>query len=111
MSDISATHRAGEDSAVRSRGPDRVPRWMIGLAGRRVPIRLTTVPATLIAIAISAAGLALYGQPELLTELGGGSLSLIPMALWPLWGFALGAATLAYHLRRRAACARCSASG
>jgi hypothetical protein len=86
---------------------ERFPRWMVGLAGRRVPIKLAVVPATLVAIAISAAGLTLYGQPELFEELGGGSLTLIPMALWPLWGFALGAATLAHHLRRRGACAHC----
>ncbi|GIG86130.1 hypothetical protein [Plantactinospora endophytica] len=86
---------------------ERFPRWMVGLAGRRVPIKLAVVPATLVAISITAAGLTLYGQPELFTELGGGSLTVIPMALWPLWGAALGAATLAYHLRRRGGCAHC----
>jgi hypothetical protein len=90
---------------------ERFPRWMVGLAGRRVPIKLATVPATGVAIAISAASLAFYGQPELFDELGDGSLMIIPMALWPVWGFALGAATLAYHLRRRGACTGCGTSG
>ncbi|MDG4785184.1 hypothetical protein O7626_04415 [Micromonospora sp. WMMD1102] len=86
---------------------ERFPGWMVGLAGRRVPVKLAVVPATGVAVAITAAGLALYGQPELLAELGGGSLTLIPMALWPVWGIALGAATLGYHLRRRGACPHC----
>jgi hypothetical protein len=30
-----------------------------------------------------------------------------PMLVWPLWGVSLGAATLAYHLRRRGPCRRC----
>ena len=30
-----------------------------------------------------------------------------PALLWPLWGAALGAATLAYHRRRRGACRSC----
>jgi hypothetical protein len=33
-----------------------------------------------------------------------------PALLWPLWGPALGAATLAYHLRRRDACRHCNRS-
>ncbi|MEQ4303924.1 hypothetical protein ABNF97_21505 [Plantactinospora sp. B6F1] len=86
---------------------ERFPRWMIGLAGRRVPIKLAVVPATGVAVAITAAGLALYGQPDLLDGLGGSTLTVLPMLLWPVWGVALGAATLAYHLRRRGACDRC----
>ena len=30
-----------------------------------------------------------------------------PALLWPVWEFALGAATLAYHLRRRGPCRHC----
>ncbi|MEV6634550.1 hypothetical protein AB0M54_27765 [Actinoplanes sp. NPDC051470] len=81
------------------------PRWMIGLAGKRVPIRLATVPATFVALAVTAASLGLYSEPELYTsEL---SLAHIPQLAWPLWGAALGAATYAYHLRRRPACRDC----
>ena len=31
-----------------------------------------------------------------------------PELLWPLWGGALGAATLAYYYRRRGKCEHCS---
>jgi hypothetical protein len=33
--------------------------------------------------------------------------AVVPMAPWPLWGIALAAATLAYHLRRRNGCPAC----
>lgn len=85
------------------------PRWMVGLAGRRVPIRLATVPATFVAIAVTAGSLGL-----LMSAQGGDlpvtNIAVLPMLLWPLWGAALGAATLAYHLRRRGGCSRCHRS-
>ncbi|MGI5145229.1 hypothetical protein ACQEVC_02315 [Plantactinospora sp. CA-294935] len=39
---------------------ERFPCWMIGLAGRRVPIKLAVVPATGVAVAITAATLAYH---------------------------------------------------
>lgn len=81
------------------------PRWMIGLAGKRVPIKLATIPAGLVALAVTAASVAFYSDPELYTS--DLSLAHVPQMAWPLWGAALGAATLAYHLRRRPACADC----
>jgi hypothetical protein len=84
------------------------PRWMIGLAGRRVPIRLATVPATLVAIFVTSAWIGFFTTHGFFTAFTGEpSAATLPMALWPLWGAALGAATLAYHLRRRAACGAC----
>ncbi|MFI7425481.1 hypothetical protein ACIBPB_00690 [Micromonospora sp. NPDC049836] len=86
---------------------ERFPRWLPGLAGRRVPINLAVVPATLVALSVTAATLGLMSNPEFWQLAGGLSLTSAPMLLWPLWGVALGAATLAYHLRRRGGCARC----
>ncbi|GAB3139016.1 hypothetical protein GCM10027290_07410 [Micromonospora sonneratiae] len=86
---------------------ERFPRWMIGLSGRRVPIMLAVVPATLVAIAVTAGGLAMYSLPEV-WDFEAFSFSVGPALLWPLWGVALGAAALAYHLRRRGGCSRCS---
>ncbi|MFI7593060.1 hypothetical protein [Micromonospora sp. NPDC049359] len=83
------------------------PRWMVGLAGRRVPVKLAVVPATLVAISVTAASLGLLSNPQFWELTGGTSLTGAPMLLWPLWGVALGAATYAYHLRRRGACRRC----
>jgi hypothetical protein len=86
---------------------ERFPRWMIGLAGRRVPVKLAVVPASLVAVAVTAAGLALLSQPSFWDMLSDFNPGALPMALWPVWGIALGAATLAYHLRRRGGCAHC----
>ncbi|MFE9918369.1 hypothetical protein ACFYPG_24745 [Micromonospora sp. NPDC005553] len=86
---------------------ERFPRWMLGLAGRRVPVKLAVVPATLVAISVTAASLGLLSNPEFWRLTGGFSMTGAPMLLWPLWGVALGVATYAYHLRRRGACRGC----
>jgi hypothetical protein len=88
------------------------PRWMPGLAGRRVPVRLATVPAALVAISVTSASAGFLTTDGFLTLFtGGAGLATLPMLLWPLWGVALGAAALAYHLRRRAGCGRCGRGG
>ncbi|WP_258727304.1 hypothetical protein [Cellulomonas sp. NS3] len=85
------------------------PRWMVGLAGRRVPVMLAVVPATLVAVAVVPASITLLaiGPDQLRAEAAESWGALAPMLLWPLWGPALGAATYAYHLRRRPACRTC----
>lgn len=85
------------------------PRWMIGLAGRRVPIKLAVVPATLVAVAVTTASVSLLTNGNMLEAVDGG-MATMPMTLWPLWGVALGAATLAYYLRRRGLCATCDSN-
>ncbi|WP_446212834.1 hypothetical protein [Micromonospora sp. IBSANI012] len=86
---------------------ERFPRWMPGLTGRRVPVGLAVVPATLVALSVTAASLGLVTSPQFWAIDGGFSLTTAPMLLWPLWGVSLGAAALAYHLRRRGACRSC----
>jgi hypothetical protein len=78
------------------------PRWMVGLSGRPVPVTLAVAPATVVAVAVMSASLGMFGAPGFARILGGGvSAAVAPMLLWPLWSVALGAATLAYYLRRR----------
>ncbi|MFD0745778.1 hypothetical protein ACFQ1L_31085 [Phytohabitans flavus] len=36
------------------------PRWMVGLAGRRVPVKLATVPATVVAVFVTSASLGMF---------------------------------------------------
>jgi hypothetical protein len=85
------------------------PRWMPGLGGRQVPLALAIVPASIAAVLVTNAGLMFWR-----TTLAGGFrlgdmrltldsdwAALGPELLWPLWGATLGAATLAYYLRRR----------
>jgi hypothetical protein len=83
------------------------PRWVVGLAGRRVPISLAVVPATFVALAVAAASIGFFGSPRFLGLMGDLNAAAAPMLLWPVWAVALGAATLAYYLRRRGRCARC----
>jgi hypothetical protein len=92
------------------------PRWIPFLRGRRVPIWLAVVPASLVSVLVTTAGLmfvrlTLTGKLGMI--LGEGVLSaenwaaLAPELLWPVWGVALGAATLAYYYRRRDECKHC----
>lgn len=86
----------------------RFPRWMVGLAGRRVPVTLAVVPATLVAMALVGMGRSVLVQFWQLggVEPGMGSHA-VAFGAMPLWGLALAVAALAYAVRRRAACAVC----
>jgi hypothetical protein len=71
----------------------------------------------LVSILVTAAGLLMFVRMTLTGRLedilGEGVLTednwaaLAPELLWPLWGAALGAATLAYYYRRRGRCNHC----
>lgn len=89
----------------------RFPRWMVGLAGRRVPISLAVVPAIIVAITLVALGRGVLSLPHHWLEVAGGSFDMIAnfvalSAMLP-WGIALGVAAIAYAMRRRAVCATC----
>lgn len=94
---------------LTQRWGERFPRWMVGLAGRRVPVLLAVVPATVVAVAVLPAGFTLIaGVLDGDLELGAGGLAAFgPAFLWPVWSVLLGAATFAYWLRRRGACQVC----
>ncbi|HEX6299786.1 MAG TPA: hypothetical protein VF148_04930 [Acidimicrobiia bacterium] len=90
------------------------PRWIPIIEGRRVPPRLAIIPASLVSVLVTSAGLMFIR----LVMTGGltetfafaeevGWVALAPELLWPLWGAALAAATLAYHYRRRSRCEHC----
>ncbi|MFC4561862.1 hypothetical protein ACFO4E_08325 [Nocardiopsis mangrovi] len=89
------------------------PRWMIGLAGRRVPIALAVVPASLVSVLILLGGIAMVsGHAQLVASGADGTaditlLGTLPTTLFPAWGAALALAALAYRLRRRGTCAEC----
>jgi hypothetical protein len=95
------------------------PRWMIGLAGRRVPIALAVIPATLVSVLLIVGGIAIWsGLDQMVANLaasGAEGIGLIggiffqvgPTLLFPVWGLALAAATLGYYYRRRGACSVC----
>ncbi|MGC5015149.1 hypothetical protein ACLQ2R_30675 [Streptosporangium sp. DT93] len=77
------------------------PRWVPYLGGRRVPVTMAVIPATVVTVAVTVAGLAVWRW----AILGGGiNGSAAPGLLWVPWGVALGVATLAYRQRRRNTC-------
>jgi hypothetical protein len=86
------------------------PRWMLGLSGRRVPPAMAIVPASLVSVMVTSAGLQVVrgflsdGFPA------DGWATTAPGLLWPVWGVALGAATLGYYYRRRGRCDHCGRS-
>jgi hypothetical protein len=90
------------------------PRWIPYLGGRRVPPWLAIVPAALVSVLVTSAGLmfirlvvtdAFADAFEFGPDLGW--VALAPELLWPAWGAALAATTLAYYYRRRGRCTRC----
>jgi hypothetical protein len=92
------------------------PRWFPFIGGRRVPPALAIVPASIVAVLVTGAGLMYVrlvlsgrlGITEVLAlDLGENWATIAPELLWPLWGLALAAATYAYYLRRRGICRRC----
>jgi hypothetical protein len=86
------------------------PRWIPFLRGKPVRPRTAIVPASLVAILVTSAGL-MYLRLLILGrfEIDGQTWGLyVPEMFWPLWGAALGGAALAYHVRRRGPCPHCA---
>jgi hypothetical protein len=95
------------------------PRWMIGLAGRRVPVALAVVPAAFVSVLLAVGGVVVWAQVyEMAARLAAGGAAgpeivatlvfgLGAVLLFPVWGAALAVATLAYYYRRRPPCGVC----
>jgi hypothetical protein len=88
------------------------PRWMIGLAGRRVPIALAVVPASIVSVLLMVGGIAiLSGWAQMANEAvaSGQDMGIVvgPTALFPVWAVSLAVATLGYYYRRRGPCGMC----
>ncbi|SOD97580.1 hypothetical protein [Blastococcus haudaquaticus] len=73
------------------------PAWLPGLRGRPVPVLAAVVPASVVALALSAASVSLV-----VMSLQNDVLWLLLMLPAPIWGPALGLATYAYYRRRTA---------
>jgi hypothetical protein len=99
------------------------PRWMIGLAGRRVPIALAVVPASLVSVLLIVGGISIWsGVGQMVTALAASGakdaeiigailFQLGPTLLFPIWGLGLAVATLGYYYRRRGPCGICGRGG
>jgi hypothetical protein len=92
---------------------------MIGLAGRRVPIALAVVPASLVSVLLFVGGIAIGSHLNKMVAalaavgaegrglIGGIIFQVGPTLLFPVWGVALAVATLGYYYRRRGPCKVC----
>lgn len=80
---------------------ERFPRWAGPLAGRRVPILLATIPASIVTLALFTGGGGLV-RAGLLggIDLTDNWVTVGPTLLFPLWALALGWATYQYRARR-----------
>jgi hypothetical protein len=88
------------------------PRWMIGLAGRRVPIALAVVPALIVSVLLMVGGITIwsgYDQMAAAAAATGEDPVIVvgPTLLFPVWGAALAVAALGYYYRRRGPCSVC----
>ena len=95
------------------------PRWMIGLSGRRVPIALAVIPASLASVLLIVGGIGIwFGLSKMVANsaaAGTEGMGLVgeiifqlgPTLLFPVWGLTLAMATLAYYYRRRGPCRVC----
>jgi hypothetical protein len=88
------------------------PRWMIGLAGRRVPIALAVVPASIVSVLLMVGGITIwsgYAQMVDAAVATGQDMVIVvgPTALFPIWAVSLAMATLGFYYRRRGPCRMC----
>ncbi|GII80300.1 hypothetical protein Sru01_52820 [Sphaerisporangium rufum] len=86
------------------------PRWLPGLAGRPVPVRLAVVPAAIVSAIVMSGGIGIVTSP-IMWRMMPGPVGLVIHGLWPVWSVALGLAAFAYYLRRRSACGTCGGRG
>lgn len=78
-----------------------LPKWVPALGGRSVPVLLAVIPG------LAASFVVFGGGVTFVRVVAAGDLPLSehlvtvgPALLWPIWGFALAFATVAYHRRR-----------
>jgi hypothetical protein len=88
------------------------PRWMMGLAGRRVPIALAVVPASIVSVLLMVGGISIwssYAQMAGQAAASGQDMGIVvgPTLLFPVWAVLLAVATLGYYYRRRGPCGIC----
>ncbi|WP_051250393.1 hypothetical protein [Paenibacillus harenae] len=85
------------------------PRWIPFLAGKRVPPALAIVPAGLVSIMLTITGIQVLWGFTLHADLQNWGATT-PLLLIPVWGIALGAATIFYYYRRKDRCRHCTHS-
>jgi hypothetical protein len=80
------------------------PRWVLGLAGKRVPPAFPIVFASVVTLALTWS-VTQFFRPSLWDDPS--ALLSSPFTVFPLWAVGLGLATLAYYYRTRRGCRIC----
>ncbi len=88
------------------------PRWVPGLGGRRVPMALAVVPASIMSVLFLVGGiniLSAYSQMANAAVATGDNIWVMvsPTFLFTIWGAALALGTLGYYYRQRGPCGKC----
>jgi hypothetical protein len=84
------------------------PRWMPVVRGRRVPIGLAVIPASVVSVLLAGGGVSLIKGAIAEDMFSWDEWAAVgPTFFLPVWGIALAVATLGYYLRRRGQCPRC----
>lgn len=78
------------------------PRWVLGLAGKRVPPAFPITFASVVTLAL-VWSVGQFFRPSLWNS----AMLTSPFTVFPLWAVGLGLATLAYYFRTRPACRVC----
>jgi hypothetical protein len=93
---------------------ERFPRWVLGLAGRRVPPAFPVGFAWLVSVGLTAWGVSMARDigPFLAGGMRVAGFEMGPLWLLPplailVWGPSLGVAALAHHVRHRVRCRHC----
>jgi hypothetical protein len=89
-----------------------LPGWMPGVGGRRVPIALAVVPASIVSVLLLVGGITIgsgFAHMAQTAVATGQNVWIVvgPTLLFPVWGAALAVATLGYYYRRRGRCRVC----
>ncbi|HZG17048.1 MAG TPA: hypothetical protein VE710_18835 [Candidatus Bathyarchaeia archaeon] len=82
------------------------PRWFPFWAGKRVPVALAVVPAGLVSILLTVTGIQVVIQFILTGDFQNWGATT-PLLFLPIWGIALGGATIFYFYRRQDYCSHC----
>jgi hypothetical protein len=88
------------------------PRWMIGLAGRQVPVALAVAPAAIMSVLFMVTGVTIWSGWNQIARNAvaiGENIWIVvgPLGLFPVWGALLAVGTLGYYFRRRGQCRMC----
>ncbi|MDN4075286.1 hypothetical protein [Fictibacillus terranigra] len=83
------------------------PRWFPFWSGKRVPVAAAVVPAGFVCILLTVSGIQVFFQFVWSPDFENWGAST-PLLLMPIWGIALGVATMFYYFRRQQHCSHCS---